>query len=199
MRLDSLQARQRLIVRQKVTFAINRYLVSAANPDGSEGDLVAFAEQKRIALKEQVAIYTDQTKSELVCSFKARSVLDLGATYDVTAADGSPIGLFRKDFGASLLRSTWIVDQLGHPEVVGQERNPIVAVVRRVWDFLPFVNAVPFAWPYHFDFTAADRPVLSVTKKIGLRDRYLVDLPAPWLDRRLAIAMTVALDALQSR
>ena len=49
--------------------------------------------------------------------------------------------------------------------------------------------------------TRADdqQPVFSVVKKWGLRDRYVVDIPNKQLDRRLVIAMAVALDALQSR
>ena len=53
--------------------------------------------------------------------------------------------------------------------------------------------------PYHFDFVVGDRPALSVVKKCGLRDRYLVTLHDPHPDRRLVVAMAVALDALQGR
>ena len=60
--------------------------------------MLAFAQQKRMAFKEQVTIYTDDTKQYPLLGFKARQRLDLGATYDVTDADGQPIGLFRKDF-----------------------------------------------------------------------------------------------------
>jgi uncharacterized protein YxjI len=75
-----------------------------------------------------------------------------------------------------------------------------VAVIRRVWEFLPFVDVIPFAWPYHFDFTAADgHRVMSVERRLGLRDHYTVTIHDPALDRRVAAAMAVALDALQSR
>jgi uncharacterized protein YxjI len=40
---------------------------------------------------------------------------------------------------------------------------------------------------------------MSVDRKFGLQDRYLLAVHADALDRRLAIAMAVALDALQSR
>jgi uncharacterized protein YxjI len=53
--------------------------------------------------------------------------------------------------------------------------------------------------PYHFDFTVDGQPAFSVVKKWGLRDRYVVDVHDPRLDRRLVIAMAVGLDALQSR
>ncbi|WP_274563915.1 hypothetical protein [Streptomyces spiramyceticus] len=196
---SQLQAQQRFLVRQQLTMMANRYVVTVARPDGSEGEVVAFAEQKRLALKEHVTFYTDESKQRVLCTFKARQVLDVGATYDVTDDTGAPIGLFRKVFGASLLRSTWAMEQPGEPETTGQERNQYIAILRRVWEFVPFVDVLPFAWPYHFDFTAGGLPVMSVDKKFGLRDRYVVDIQAPGIDRRLAIAQAVGLDALQSR
>ena len=55
-------------------------------------------------------------------------------------------------------------------------------------------------WPLHFDFAAADgTPVLSVQRGISLRDRYVVTVHNPALDRRLAAAVAVGLDALMSR
>ena len=53
--------------------------------------------------------------------------------------------------------------------------------------------------PYHFDFTSDGAAAFSVEKKWGIRDTYVVTHPRPRLDRRLVIAMAVALDALQSR
>ena len=47
MELRQLQAQQRLIIRQRVRLMANQYEVRAAQPDGSEGDLLAFAQQKR--------------------------------------------------------------------------------------------------------------------------------------------------------
>ncbi|MDT5032082.1 MAG: hypothetical protein QOC94_2253 [Actinoplanes sp.] len=38
-----------------------------------------------------------------------------------------------------------------------------------------------------------------MVKKWGIRDRYLVTITDPAVDRRLVVAMAVALDALQSR
>jgi len=38
-----------------------------------------------------------------------------------------------------------------------------------------------------------------VEKKWGLRDRYVVNINHPGLDRRVVMAMAVGLDALQSR
>ncbi|MEU4681082.1 hypothetical protein [Micromonospora sp. NPDC023737] len=192
MQPDMLQAQQRFHIRQRVRLMVNQYEVLAVAPDGSEGQLLAFAQQKRLAFKEQVTLYTDDSKQQPVLGFKARQALDLGATYDVTDAVGNPVGLFRKNFAQSLLRSTWHVEQAGLPEVTGQERSLPVALLRRFVDSLSWL-------PYHFDFTAGGQPVFSVVKKWGLRDRYVVEIQHPQIDRRLVIAMAIALDALQAR
>ncbi len=189
---DTLQHQQTLVVRQRVRLMVNQYEIHAAGPDGTEAGLLAFAQQKRMAFKEQVTLYTDDTKTTPVLGFKARQVMDLGATYDITDATGTPIGLFRKDFKQSLLRSTWILEQPGYGEMTGQETNQVVAILRR------FVEALSWL-PYHFDFTVAGRPAFSVVKKWGLRDKYIVTIHDPSLDRRLVAAMSVALDALQAR
>nr|MDT0661254.1 hypothetical protein [Micromonospora sp. DSM 115978] len=192
MNIEVLQAQRQLIVRQRLRLMVNQYEVRAAGPDGAEGDLLAYAQQKRMAFREQVTLYSDDTKQQPVLGFKARQVLDLAATYDVVDAAGSPLGLFRKDFKASLLRSTWHLEQPGLGVMIGQERNMAVAILRRFVDSLSWL-------PYHFDFLLDGQPAFSVIKKWGLRDRYVVDIHHPGLDRRLVVAMAVGLDALQSR
>lgn len=194
--LDSLQRLDRLRVQQKITPFVNRYVVSAPG-----GATVAFVEQKRFAFREQVTFYTDESRRHRLFGFKARSFVDIGTTYDVTGADGTVLGRFRKDFTRSLLRSTWHLEPAAGDArpAVGRERSLAIAVLRRAWDFIPFAEVVPFVVPYHFDFTAEGRRVMSVERRLGLRDRYDVKIHDPALDRRLAIAQAVALDALQSR
>lgn len=195
---------QHFFVSQRLTMMVNRYEIRAAAADGSEGPVVAMAQQKRLAFKEQVTFYADEARTTPVFSFKARTRLDLGATYDVLDAQGTPIGWFRKDFAASLLRSSW---HLGTPdglEAFGTERNATIAVLRRVWDVLPVVGDIPLPFLFHFDFRAPDGSiVLSSERRRSLRDRYDVHLPQAgngWqLDWRVGLAMAVALDALQSR
>jgi hypothetical protein len=157
------------------------------------------AQQKRMAFKEQVTFYTDESRRQPVFSFKARQRLDLGAVYDVLDASGQPIGWFKKDFGKSLLRSTWHLGAAG-VEATGTERNQNVAIFRRLWELLPFLNDLPSPFVFHFDFTdQSGQLVMSSQRRRSLRDRYEVTVPGGRLDGRVAAAMAVALDALQSR
>jgi len=185
---------------QKITALVNRYVIT--DPGGV--DVFAFAEQKRFMVKEEVSLWAGEDRSEALGGFKARQVVGLGAAYDVTGPDGSPIGAFRKDAKASLLRSTWHLTQGPEgagPAARGTERSLGIALARRGWEIvdavLPFPLPVPFV--YHFDFVRDGEPVMSVERKIGFRDQYVIRIQDPALDRRLAFCMAVALDALQSR
>ncbi|MFH1834387.1 MAG: hypothetical protein ABH877_05125 [bacterium] len=181
----------RFFVNQKLTAMVNRYEIRAPGPDGRPGELLALAQQKRLKIKEEVIFYRDDTKSEVLFSFKSRQAIDMHAQTDVFDAQGNVIGWFRKDFKKSLLRSTWHL-HYGAVEVRGQERSNTTAIIRRLVD-LPL--------RYHFDFNdvIADQTVLSVERQRSLRDRYEVNVADPRLDFRVAAAMTVALDAFQGR
>jgi hypothetical protein len=179
------------LVKQKITLMVNRYEVLAVNPDGSPGELMALAEQKRMAFKEQVTFYSDAAKTRPVFGFKARKVMDMGSGYDIVDEFGQPLGFFRKDFGASLLRSTFHIEGPGFAGT-GQERSMFVALLRRFTD-------VPFL-PIHFDFLSTEgTPLLSSTRKASIGDRYNVTVPDERVDFRVAAAVAVGLDALMAR
>ena len=190
----------RFYVKQRITLMINRYEIRAADPDGSEGQLLALAEQRRMKIKEEVNFFADESKTRLVFSFRARQRLDVHAEHDVFDEYGQPLGMFSKKFGASLLRSTWNLYAPGL-EAVGQERNAFIAVLRRIWDFIPWIGDIWVPFVFHFDFTdtRTGAPVMTSERQIAVRDRYTVTVPDPRLDFRVAACMAVALDALQSR
>jgi len=178
-------------VKQKFAMLTNRYEIIAANPDGSFGALLGLAEQKKMALKEQVTFFSDETKTRPVFAFKARRVMDLNSGYDVTDEAGNQIGFFKKDFGASLMRSTFHIEGPGYAGA-GQERSQVIAIIRRFTD-IPFL-------PIHFDYVdSAGQPLLSVERQGSVRDKYTVHVPDQRVDFRVAAAVAVAMDALMSR
>ncbi|WP_073442312.1 hypothetical protein [Streptomyces yunnanensis] len=188
-----------ILMTQKIAPLVNRYVFTLPE----SGEVIAFAEQKRFALQEQLTLWTDESRSREIGGFKAREVIDLGATYDVTGPGGDLVGSFRKDFKASFLRSTWHLTQGEKGAAVGKERRVGVALARRMWDVVdlvvPLVTLPPVPFVYHFDFVRDGRPVLAVERKWGIRDRYVIRIQDPGLDRTLALCMAVGLDALQGR
>jgi uncharacterized protein YxjI len=199
----------RFTIRQRVRLVGNRYDVRVARPNDEEGELAAFVQQKTFALKEDMRFYADEAKTSELFRVKARQRFDPRARYKVTDAEGKEIGELKKEFKRSLARSTWRVYAPGGDEEVlcATERSLFRSLLRRALSlggFIPIVGDILGLIPirYHFDFFAADRNVGSFERRFGLRDRYLLDLSGDKerrIDRRVAIALAVAMDALQAR
>jgi hypothetical protein len=196
----------RFFLRQRIRPMINQYEVSTLGADGkSAGEPVCFVEQKRMKLKEDLRAFTDDSKSSEVFRIKARQIWDPRARYDVTDNSGLQVGQLQKVFGRSLLRSTWrIYDSAGAEVGWAQERNLVVALVRRFIGFVPFIGAfadwVPI--PYHFDYFMGNERIGGLERILGLRDRYRLDVSGDaerTIDRRVVLALAVGMDALQAR
>jgi len=185
----------RFAIDQLIRPLANLYRVSAGPAP------VAFVRQKRMAIKEDIRFYADESETEELFRIKARSVMELGGRYDVTTPAGERVGVLGKVFGKSLLRSTWSIMDASEQEIaVAKERSQFWAIVRRVIDAVPYGDFIPIV--FHFTIDAGDRHLGDLTRRLGVRDRYDLDLSGDTeraIDRRLAIALAIALDALQSR
>lgn len=196
------------LIQQKIKPLVNQYAVYEAAADSLEpGAMIGFAQQKRLALKEKFTVYTGEDKQAVAFEFQARSIMDFGARYDITDADGNIIGTVGKNFKSSLLRSTWQVFRPGQedtPALVVQERSLPLAIGRRVWGLLPYIGDIPFFLKYNFDFTdpSNQQVVATYNKTTTFRDHYVLILqdncPAD-IDPRVFIALGIMMDALQSR
>ena len=194
----------RFLIDQLVRPLVNLYRVTPlAIGETPAGGPVAFVRQKRMALKEDIRFFADENESQELFRIKARSVLDIGGSrYDVTDAIGAPIGRLEHLFKKSLFRSTWRLVGPDEAEVaIARERSQFLAIARRVVDFVPYGEWLPI--PYDFVIADGDRDLGHFTRKfLSVRDRYVLDLSGDTerrLDRRLAIALGIALDALQNR
>ena len=202
---DSLQTRDEFLLRQRITFMVNRYEIRAPKAPGSkeEGELLVFVEQKRMKLKEQIDFFADTAKSKALFSVKAENVLDPRGRYQLLDPSGAIIARFKKDFGQSFLRSTWhLQDADGNETGIAKERNLVAALFRRYGSLVPYIGEllglIPIA--YNFDFTSLDgRPQGVVERLWSIIDRFRLKVTDPALDRRLFIALAVCMDALQRR
>jgi hypothetical protein len=198
-----------LIVEQKITAFVNKYAVYRANSDGSKGEMMAFAQQKRLAFKENVTFYSDTSKSQIAFTFRAEKVLDIHGSYFVEDEQGTLLGSFKKDFGKSLLKSSWrIRDTQSQDRLVVAESNTALALLRRFGGLIPFVGNIiellTLLLRYHFDFTDphSNQIVGRYQKTTLFRDHYLLsmtDTAYAAQDPRVLAGLAVGLDALQSR
>lgn len=198
----------RLIVKQKITAFVNRYEVYAANDNGEQGELVAFAEQKRLAFKERVDFYADADKKKHAFVMRAEKVMDVHGKYFIENEKGERIGAFKKEFAKSLLNSTWnIIDSKDRPVLIISESNQAIAILRRFLQWIPIVgdilDLVMNFFKYHFVFRDNNGKEQGKYVKTTLfRDFYRLEMTDEIYDSqdwRTLAAFAVALDALQSR
>lgn len=204
---NSLQERSEFLLRQRVTLMVNRYELYEPVSPGSkeEGALLAFVEQKRMKLREEIQFFADREKTQPLFSVKAENILDPRGRYQLLDPSGAIIARFKKNFGQSLLRSTWhLQDAEGNETGIAKERNLFAALFRRFATLIPyigeFLGLMPIA--YHFDFKSPDDKLEASVERIwAIRDRYRLKITDEGqdLDRRLLIGMAVCMDALQRR
>jgi len=175
----------------------DRYELSTLADDGrSVGEPVARIDRAAFQARERLEAFSPDGRTVFV--IQAQQVLDLGGRYVITGDRWARLGELRKNFTTSLVRSTWeIWDGNGTLVATAQERSIVLALVRR------FVDALPLPIPYQFEVRALDGTPLGTFRRLRtLRDRYVLDLSGDTdrqIDRRLALALAVALDALQGR
>jgi uncharacterized protein YxjI len=190
----------RFVIDQLIRPMANLYRISAGPTP------VAFVRQKKMAIKEDIRFYADESKAQEILRIKARQRFDPRARYDVTDPMETKVGEIQKVFGASLLRSTYaLFDERGEETARAREKNLVVALFRRVVGFVPYVGG--FAdWlpiPYHFEFRRGDEVLGTHSRQaFKFRDTYTIDMsgdPQRTIDRRMILAIAVGMDALQAR
>ena len=185
----------RFTIDQLIRPMVNLYRISAGQTP------IAFVRQKRMALKEDIRFFADENESRELWRIKARSLMEFGARYDVITPEGERVGVLGKVFGKSLVRSTWSVMDANEQQLaVAQERSFSIAILRRVIDVIPYGDFVPI--PFHFTIDDGEHHIGDMNRRLGYRDTYDLILdgdPERRIDRRLAVSLGIALDALQSR
>ncbi len=158
--------------------------------------LVLYVEQKLFKIREDIRVYSDESKTQEVLTIKARQIIDFSAAYDVVdSATGQKVGAMRRKGLASILRDEWEVldvndnavgklfeDSMGLAllrrflsNLIPQNYDLLIGTTR-VADFKQNFN--PFTYSLNIDFS------MDTTKQ---------------LDRRLGLAAGILLAAVEGK
>ncbi|HMS17476.1 MAG TPA: hypothetical protein PKA37_11595 [Planctomycetota bacterium] len=183
-------------------FSLNNYLIRrrvvkivGASFDVFHNDeAVAFTSQKAFKLKEDIAVFRDETMTTALLRIGARSIVDFSAAYDIwDASTEARIGCAQRRGMKSLIRDAW--DLLDADErVLGQvaEDSPWKALVRRA-----LTNLIPQS--FHLKVTGQE-DVIFKQRWNPFVYRLEVSIPETCtLDRRLILAMAILIAAIEGR
>ena len=161
------------------------------------GRMIMFSEQKMFRLREDIRVYSDESKSQEVLSIKARQIMDFSAAYDVVDAEmNQKAGTLRRRGLRSILRDEWEVLD-ANDRVIGKlfEDSVGLAMLRRL---------VLGSWlPQNYDITVGESRVADLKQRFN-PFRYELDLDFTMdagrlLDRRLGIAAGILLAAVEGK
>ena len=161
------------------------------------GRMVMFSEQKMFRLREDIRVYSDESKSQEVLSIQARQIIDFSAAYDVVdTALNQKVGALRRKGLRSLLRDEWEVLD-ANDNVIGQlvEESVGLALLRRL---------LLGTWlPQNYDITVGETRVADLKQNFNLF-RYELNLDFSMditrrLDRRIGIAAGILLAAVEGK
>ena len=160
-------------------------------------NLVLFSEQKMFRLREDIRVYSDESKSQELLTIQARQIIDFSAAYDVMdATTGEKVGVLRRKGLASLLRDEWeVLDANDQLRGLLFEDSMGLALLRR---FL-----LGSLLPQNYDITFGETRVADLRQRFNLF-RYELDLdfsmdPTRMLDRRLGLAAGILLATVEGK
>jgi len=160
------------------------------------GALLYFVKLKAFKLKEDITVFKDEARTQPLLNIKARQILDIAATYDVTdVATGAPLGALRRRGLRSILKDQWdILDPYG--EVIGNihEDSMLLALLRRFLSNL-------IAQDYHF-FMGEQMVGLAKGSWNPFLVKYYVDFTHDsqnLLDPRMGLAAMVMLMTIEGK
>ncbi len=96
--------------------------------------LVLLADMKAFKLKEDIRVYTEESKTNEVLTIKARSIIDWSAAYDVfDPQTQQKVGAFKRKGMKSILKDEWIImDAMDNEIGTIQEDSWGLAILRRI-------------------------------------------------------------------
>ena len=161
------------------------------------GNLIMFSEQKMFKLREDIRVFSDESKSQEVLQIKARQIIDFSAAYDVIDSTyNQKVGVLRRKGMRSILRDEWeVLDN--NDQLIGVlfEDSPGLAMLRRL--------LLGSLLPQNYDITVHDQRVADLKQRFNLF-RYELDVDfsfdtARVLDRRVGLAAGILLAAIEGR
>jgi uncharacterized protein YxjI len=202
--LAKIESSNRFLIQQLFKPIANEYRISIPAPGSTEeGEPVLFVKQKKMKIKEDIRFRVSPDDDAHLFMIKSKSVFEFRGRHNVLDADGEVIGMLEKDFTRSLIRSYWrIRDAAGNELFVGHEASLFIALLRRFGEIISDMFSILEWLPFNFLLLRNGEHAGTYKRVLGkFRDRYVLEIGAPLedVDRRLVLALSVALDALQDR
>lgn len=115
-------------------------IASQLNVKDAAGNQIFYVKQKLFKLKENVEIYKDNTKSQLLYTIKADRIIDFSPLYTLTAANGEVAGTIKRRGAKSLWSATYDLTLNGQPLGTIHESNAWAKLADALFSEIPLLG-----------------------------------------------------------
>ncbi|WP_108972409.1 hypothetical protein [Leptospira ryugenii] len=164
--------------------------------DENQNALLFFVKQKAFKLKEDISIFSDESKTNELLKIRTESIIDFSGTYEVIdASTKEKVGSLRRKGFKSILKDEWeVLDANGQTIALLAEDSLFKALLRRI-----LTNLVPQTF-----YITASGNTLGIFKQTfnPFLPQFRVDFSMDTgnvLDRRLGIAALTLLQIIEGK
>lgn len=185
-------------------FQFNQYLIKKQaialtgkiriySPDGA---LQMFSEQKMFKLREDIRVFSDESKTQEVLAIRARQIIDFSASYDVLDPMEGKVGALRRKGLRSILRDEWeVLNTQDQVVAIVTEDSVGLALLRRL--------LAGSLVPQNYDMLIGTERVGDFKQRFNLF-RYEMDVDLSMdagrqVDHRLGLAMAILLAIVEGK
>ncbi|PJE00015.1 MAG: hypothetical protein CK427_14960 [Leptospira sp.] len=164
--------------------------------DIQKSRLLFYVKQKAFKLREDITVYSDESKNMELLKIRARSIIDFSSFYDITDAKSEArIGSLRRKGMKSILKDEWEIMDSGENSIgIVQEDSMLFAMLRRM-----MTNLIP----QRFTLTVQGQNVGFFRQTFNpFVPQFEIDFSMDTgnlLDRRLGIATVILLQTIEGR
>ncbi len=166
--------------------------------DESMRSMIGYSKMAALKLKEDIRVYSDESKSTELLIIKQKGILDFTGGFSIVDGQtGESLGTLRRKGMKSIIRDSWVLmDQ--KENVVGSlgEESGGLALIRR---FIPYIHIL-FPQQFHLRVNGTRGTVKYTQKMNPFVHKLLVSgVKSSGIDPRIAAAAAILLIAIEGR
>lgn len=133
-------------MKGKISFPVTfEFKVMAFSPQfsvrDSSGQEIAYVKQKLFKLKEDITVFENSSQKSALYKINANKWIDWSASYQISEADGKPLGRMGRKGARSIWKATYdIFDNDGNPEFRVEEANAFAKIMDGLFSEVPILG-----------------------------------------------------------
>ena len=109
----------------------------------AHGNTIFYVREKILTWRDQMKVYSDSSKSQLLYEIKSNKLIDFQQTFTITRSDGDVIGKVRRKTLRSLWKSTFrLINSVDEHDYTIQEKNAFVKIWDSIFGEIPIIGVL---------------------------------------------------------